>query len=166
MTTKLAYKLNRFTLSVGIVQLILLAVIFNLAISWLFSQLPFSQPLAPDESIVNLANDVGLVVFFFLVVGLVPFLETVIFQALIIELVKEYLKRFRWNSNIFPIIVSAIAFSLIHIYSLIYVVITFFMGLCLAYTYIIVKKRKQNPILIVSIVHAFHNLIVFTIENI
>ena len=165
MIAKLVYKLNRFTLSAGIVQLILLAVFFNIFISWLIGMLPFSQPLVPDESINKLANDVGPIVFFFLAVGLIPFFETVIFQAFIIELVKWHQKRFR-NSNIYSIIASAIAFSLIHVYSLTYVVVTFFIGLCLAYTYIIVRKRKQSPILMVTIVHASHNLIVFILEHI
>jgi len=166
MTSKLAYKLNRFTLSVGIVQLILLSVIFNIIISWLIGLLPFSQPLVPDESINRLANDVGPAVFLFFAVALVPFFETAIFQAFIIELTKWHQRHLKWNSNIYPIIFSAIAFSLIHVYSLTYVAVTFFIGLCLAYTYIIVRKRKQNPILVVTIVHATHNLIVFTLEHI
>jgi membrane protease YdiL (CAAX protease family) len=163
MTFNLVYKINRFSLSARIILLMLLATIFNVFISWLINQFPFNQPLAPDESIIKLAEDVGPIIFFFLAVVLVPFIETVLFQALII---KVNLKRSRGNSNIYPIIISAIAFSLMHIYSMIYVVTTFFIGLCLATLYIIVKKRKQSPILVVSTVHAIHNLIVFTLEQI
>jgi len=166
MTSKRAYKLFRFSLSVRIIYIVLLAVAFNIFISWLIDQMPFSQPLVPDESINKLANDVGPVVFFFFAVALAPFFETAFFQAFIIELTKLNQKRLRWKSNIYPIIFSATAFSLIHVYSLTYVVVTFFIGLCLAYTYIIVRKRKQNPILVVTIVHATHNLIVFTLEHV
>lgn len=75
MTSKRAYKLFRFLLSVRIIYIALLAVIFNIFISWLIAQIPFFQSLAPDESINKLANDVGPVVFFFFAVALILFLK-------------------------------------------------------------------------------------------
>ena len=89
------------------------------------------------------------------IIILAPVLETLISQALIIELFK---KRF---GNTITILISASFFGLMHYYSLAYIINTFFVGIIFAYAYIIYQEKNKKPFWVVCSIHALRNLISF-----
>lgn len=91
---------------------------------------------------------------------ILPIIETLIFQHYIILFFRKiYVKK---NQVIlFPMLYSAIAFSLAHIYSIYYMIDTFIMGLYFAYAYIYILdkfKSKTHAFLVVLICHSLLNL--------
>ena len=87
----------------------------------------------------------------------IPLLETFIFQYLIIEF-SNNIKLLK-NNNFAIIIISAITFGLSHNYSFLYIFYASIIGLFLAYSYIIYKKKNFSPFLIVTLIHSLRNTI-------
>ncbi len=87
----------------------------------------------------------------------IPLVETFIFQYLIIELSSNV--KLLKNNNFEIIIISAIIFGLSHNYSFLYIFYSFIIGLFLAYSYIIYKKKNFSPFLIVTLIHSLRNTI-------
>ena len=84
-----------------------------------------------------------------------PIIETLIFQTALINL-SLFIKK----NKLFAILVSALLFGLSHYYSFYYFTYTFTIGSFLSYLYFLSKKKKYNPILTLSSIHALYNLIV------
>lgn len=105
----------------------------------------------------NNTNDWGMLEKFFLKVVLAPILETLIFQALIIELLLYYQVR-----ALYSIPIAAAIFAAAHYYNPVYAIVTSFAGLLYAYYYYILQKRNKGmAILWVTLLHAAWNFIAF-----
>lgn len=104
--------------------------------------------LSTDSVILDLL--IGVIV--------VPLIETLLFQSLIIEIICKIIKRPRRNIY-FAVIVSSLAFALNHTYSFSYVIITFFIGIIFALAYYLGRYRKESAIILVSIIHSMYNLL-------
>lgn len=104
----------------------------------------------PNETIMT----VGLGRQLLEVVILAPLIETLIFQKWFYNLFSliGWLNRYK---N-FIILISAVAFGLIHFYSLSYIIYNFFIGALLMFTYII--KINKKAYWIVVILHSLMNL--------
>jgi len=87
----------------------------------------------------------------------VPIIETLLFQSLIIEVICKIIKRPRRNIYI-AVIASSLAFALNHTYSLSYVIFAFFVGIIYALAYYLGRYRKEGAIILVFILHATDNL--------
>ena len=87
----------------------------------------------------------------------VPLIETLLFQSLIIEIICKIIKRPRKNICL-ALMVSSLAFAFNHTYSLGYFIITFFGGIILALAYYLGRYRKESAIILVFIIHAMYNL--------
>ena len=84
-----------------------------------------------------------------------PFIETLFFQALPLSLAKPYKIKIGYK-----IMISAFCFALIHIiYNIFYAGSAFFIGVILAYSFVLYDKKKGNPILVVTLVHSLINLL-------
>lgn len=103
--------------------------------------------MATDSIVVNML--IGDIV--------VPLVETLIFQSLIIEIICKIIKRPRKNILI-AVVASSLAFALNHTYSLSYVVFAFGMGIIYALAYYLGRYRKESAIILVFILHAMYNL--------
>lgn len=88
---------------------------------------------------------------------IIPFVETFIFQYLVIELIRT-IKKIK-DSTFLTIIISAIVFSLSHYYNVLYIFYSFIMGVLLAYTYILYEKKNYHPFLMVMVIHILRNTI-------
>jgi uncharacterized protein len=97
--------------------------------------------------------------FFIEAIVLVPLLETFVFQKLVIDFSTRILEKFKKETFIIPIIISSILFSVEHIYNLIYFFNGLFMGIIFAFCYKIITLRKENPFIIVTVIHSFVNLL-------
>lgn len=109
----------------------------------------------PNDEILNIKNQYEK---FFLVVILIPLIETLIFQYSVICTICYFIKRKRSNFYI-SLLLSAFFFSLNHAYDYYYMIYAFFIGLILAFAFYISRYRRQNSILLVSIIHSLWNLI-------
>lgn len=109
-------------------------------------------------------DDQPFSLLFFQAILLAPLLETLFFQVLPIEFVKVISKD-RDSKAIYTvkILVSAISFSLVHLYSLGYFLFAFICGVVFAYNYIVYRYSRSpfESFLLVSLLHATYNLISF-----
>jgi uncharacterized protein len=94
---------------------------------------------------------------------IVPLIETLLFQSLIITIICKIVKRPRFN--IIPALtISAMAFGLNHSYNLAYFIYTLTVGFFLALAYYVSIFRKESAILSVFLIHSIFNLISFSID--
>lgn len=152
-------KLRQLLSNVNIIFFILIMASIVIGISLSISLLPFTESIAKPTEIEGLQEG-GPLFFFFIAVIIGPLIETLIFQAFILLFINFLLSKFKNESFIIPVLISAIAFGLYHSYNLTYIIYGLFVGLVLASAYtIVLKNRKENPILIVSIIHALVNFV-------
>ena len=123
----------------------------NLILSWLF-------PFGASNSNVNYIEHFGQVVTLLVVVIWAPVMETILYQALIIHIVKAFVPKIRY-SFLISVFISSLAFGLSHPYSLSYIFAASIAGLIFASTYYISLYRKQSAFLLVFLLHALNNLI-------
>lgn len=90
---------------------------------------------------------------------LIPFIETLLWQKLPIEIMQK--KDFFKSKPILIASISSIVFALNHYYDLAYVIIVLPIGLILAYSYIVyqTKESKLTPFKVVFIIHMLRNTI-------
>lgn len=62
-------------------------------------------------------------------------------------------------------LISSILFSLSHYQGLANMLLTFFIGILLCYTYYVANIKKYNEFRITALVHSLYNLFIFTISR-
>jgi membrane protease YdiL (CAAX protease family) len=92
--------------------------------------------------------------------GIGPLFETWLFQFLPLKLSKFLHIKFCWPA----IIVSAAFFASAHPHNPEYLTLIFFHGVILASLCLLFIKKKKHPILYTALVHAVHNVLVFTVN--
>ncbi|NMA57468.1 MULTISPECIES: CPBP family intramembrane glutamic endopeptidase [Clostridium] len=88
---------------------------------------------------------------------LAPLLETLVFQYGVIE-VLDFINFSKYRQAIL-IVISSIAFGMSHCYSVIYMVYGFLIGLVLAYSYMLYKKKDFSAFGVVFWIHCLRNTI-------
>ncbi len=116
-----------------------------------------SSPLGASNSNVNYIEHSGKLVTVLLVVIWAPAFETILYQALIIHIIKAFVSKIRYSFFI-SILISSLAFGLSHPYSLPYILAATIYGIILATAYYISLYRKQSAFLIVFLLHALINI--------
>lgn len=91
----------------------------------------------------------------FLVIILVPILETYLFQHFPFKLMQKW-KRTKHKYGLY-IALSAIAFSLSHCYSLQYIIMVIPGGVLLGYIYVFYSKNLRKAFWTTTIIHALKN---------
>lgn len=130
-------------------------ILFFLIISYVISTVTYLFPQTADEQTEFVLDTIFEKIFFG--IFLVPLLETLLFQALIISIVCKVIKRNKFN--FYPaIFISAIAFAVNHSYNYYYMIYTFLAGIILALAYYLARYRKESAVLLVFIIHAAYNL--------
>lgn len=93
--------------------------------------------------------------FFGVLIG--PFFETLIFQFIIIELIKKVSKK-----DLIIILSSSILFALSHYFNIYYVLMTLTIGSVMAWYYLLLSKtNKWTAFFSVFLLHSLNNLFVF-----
>lgn len=102
------------------------------------------------------ATPLGVFGDFMVSVLMVPFLETIIFQVIIIELL-IWLRA----KPLVAIMVSSIIFALAHYYNAYYILVVFPSGFLFSYYYYILRTREDVwfALLLVTLLHALINLL-------
>ena len=88
---------------------------------------------------------------------LAPIIETLIFQCAVIEKLSSI--RILKEKNIIIVIASAMLFAISHSYSYLYIFYTFIIGLLLAYSYLVYKKKNFSAFWVVFWIHCIRNTI-------
>ena len=157
LINKQMFKLHHFFSSINSTKLVLIFLLINLLLSYLFSLLTIiiSSKNLNDGFIAfgSIKKEILLGIF------LAPLVETLIFQFGIIETAKKRLSPF------FCCLVSALFFGAIHLYNMYYFLFTFFVGLIFAYLYII-GGTKLKGFFLVLVTHMIHNFLAFTFSHI
>lgn len=86
---------------------------------------------------------------------LAPIIETLLFQALIIYLVLEFYKR--QHRYCIAIVLSTLAFSLTHVYSIFYFLYAIGLGAGFSLFYIMMLNRRSYPIVLTMLLHSSFN---------
>lgn len=90
-----------------------------------------------------------------------PLIETMVFQTLIIALARNFISK-KIGIQVF---ISALLFSLIHFYSIWYIVFAFLIGLIFATGYVIYQRNSEiKAFAAIACVHFLRNLISFIAE--
>lgn len=131
---------------IPITRLIVIAYSINLSVAILFGYVLF-----PEEN--TNPNNMSASLFFFAGVLFGPFLETWLVQYTIMEYGYKWTKKY-WVG----IIVSIIVFSVLHHYSVPYMLKTLVTGTVYTSVYFVCMIRKWNGFLWTSMVHILHNI--------
>ena len=144
--------------------------IFIFFVAHLLIQLPFFLIGIEfqNSSVDSIKNDLGLTGLFVLSVIIVPIFETLIFQIIIIEGFRYFLRNLISLNLIliFSTITSSLAFASDHIYSINYFIGAFCSGFIYAVLYNISKFRKEAAFIFPLILHSVWNLFVFFMSDI
>jgi hypothetical protein len=92
-----------------------------------------------------------------------PLFETFLNQWLVIRGLRKIRPLALGNSTL--VILSALFFGLMHTYDLHYVMNTFFVGLVLAYAFIVYERKNSSPFRVVCTIHACINLGAMIVQN-
>jgi hypothetical protein len=145
-------KLNKWiVLFIGLFTLFFLLVVFGLI---------SREGNSLNNPNVDLSNPLSVIGTFFKGVIASPILETLVFQMLIHWLISKIKMNNRYFLLTF-LISSSLLFAATHYYSLLYFIYACGAGGVLAYCYFIYKQRKDNAFLMVTLLHATFNCILF-----
>jgi|GEM_PF-943770 len=133
---------------------LLLFIIFNLLLSYIIYMISL---FFHSEGFYSPNREETLLKQFTIGVLLGPLLETVIFQYAIIESIRGKL-RIRY-----VVVISALCFSLIHLYSVSYFIYALFGGLAFGLLYFL-QETVFRSVLMVWMAHFLFNLIVFLVR--
>lgn len=131
---------------IGVMSLALLLVVIVLS-----PILLLTPGEAPDDGLAGQ----NVVLVFILLILAAPIIETLIAQTLVITVCMKYLKLKAWIATL----ISSIVFAIGHHGDYKWMFVTFFMGLLLAYSFVIYRDKKTfSPTLLVIILHAIRNI--------
>ena len=117
--------------------------------------IPFIEPVDSFENRFDYIRIISAITF-------APFFETLIFQALVIFIIKRFLTK----NFIVLVLISACFFGIIHFYNVYYVIYAMFLGLIFASGYILYLRNKswEDAALAIMLVHALRNSIAIIIS--
>jgi len=126
------------------------SIIIGLIISW----------IGEEDALPNVLSDKDIKLVFIVGLIVVPIVETLVHQFIIIEAVKSLTQRIVGSDYlVFSGIISALIFSLVHNYSTLYVVYAFFLGLYFSFSYIYVNIHYNSRLLAILCTSLLHFLI-------
>ncbi len=102
----------------------------------------------PDGS-----EKIGKELYTFIAIFISPFIETLIFQTFPHKLYRKYYP----NKYFIYLFGSALFFGVVHRYSIYYMIAAYVPGVFLLFYYDIAYQRKENAIVVISIIHGLIN---------
>ena len=147
-----------FFIKTSIIRLILIAVLIVLLKDYLVNLLLITESTGTEE-LESLKDNP--VLFFLIAIIIGPIVETIIYQAVPINLIQFLLRKVRLVIPLLPILVSAIIFGISHNYNTTYLINAFISGIIYAWYYTVVQSRKESAMVVVFAIHSLKNLFVF-----
>lgn len=152
MINSFLLKLNRTSFILSGIGLSILSLLLHAIVT------PQFETLNTGVSYSTIPN---IIEAFFKGVLFAPIAETMIFQTFIYWLIKKTTKT-KQTRNLLFLIISSFAFGYSHYYSIEYITYATFIGIILAYYYLISIKRTESAIKNIFIIHASFNFILFS----
>ena len=142
--------LKRFDIKLAtlFIFLLVVALLNGYFFNWL------NESFYHSESDENGLSDFSKPSKFMLIVVIVPFVETYVFQYL----PNIILQKMNIRNNFVLIVMPSLLFGCAHFYSWIYAAMAFFGGICINILYVYAKTRTNYYFLIVTGFHALYNL--------
>jgi membrane protease YdiL (CAAX protease family) len=134
--------------------------LFNIASSYIIHKL--TGEILGKQNTNSITIDFSSFIF---VIIIVPIIETLIFQWLIIyQTYESYNKE---NKKQLAVLLSSVVFGLSHSYGFYYFFVTIFAGFLLArsYCYFTERTNRLSAIIYVTIIHSLSNLLVFIMKT-
>ncbi len=112
-------------------------------------------PFAGDHPNMNPdgSERISKELYTFIAIFISPFIETLIFQTLPHKLYRKYYP----NKYFVYLFVSALFFGVAHRYSIYYMIAAYVPGIFLLFYYDIAYQRKENAVIVLSIIHGLIN---------
>nr|WP_315203108.1 CPBP family intramembrane glutamic endopeptidase [uncultured Flavobacterium sp.] len=149
----------RYLLQLSIVRLFLL-LFFCTYLTRILVGIILEHFFGLSPTVINNESDLlAQIGEFFSVVIVVPFIETAIFQKIILDNSKPRIK-----NNILCVALSAVVFGLSHMTGLAQIVLATFSGFYLGFFYTIARQKKYNAFWLTCLMHALWNLIVYIVR--
>ncbi len=152
------YHINRLKEILGKANIIQFCLIVLVAVNLIRAivYLPFKILQLDDiqfrEELINPEQPTLTVTILISTLILAPIVETALFQTFIYQF-----KRWLHLNNLTIVLISSICFSLIHNFSLLYMISTFFTGSILMYGYILRSEYNNKPYWSVTLAHSTLN---------
>ena len=152
------YNIHRLKEIIGKANMIQFCLIVLVAVNLIRAivYLPFKILQLDDiqfrEELINPEQPTLTVTILISTLILAPIVETALFQTLIYKF-----KKWLHFNNITIVLISAVCFSLIHNFSLLYIISTFFIGSILMYTYILRSEYNNKPYWSMTLAHSTVN---------
>lgn len=145
-------KIHSYLIKLNRVRLVLLFIVINALNSLSFSALAY---FVTGDGLINYSIDSMSAAnqFLIAVIG-APIIETLIFQYALIESIRQKIQ------PIFTCFFSALAFALVHFYSICYFLFALVSGLIFAYLYFL-EKSVWKSFLLVLTAHTLYNLLIY-----
>ena len=152
------FRPKKIIVSINIKYYFLLILILLLLPDLFFSDIDFNKTNTSFEKLKQINNDY-IILLFVAVIG--PFIETFIFQFLLINMVKAIIGNTRYTFFL-SVMIPALLFGFSHYYNRSYIIAASIIGIILSSTYYISQFiRKENGFLIVFLLHGLNNLLAF-----
>lgn len=148
-----------FLINIDIVLFILINVFLIIVIPHLISLLPLAENNSVPDEIKALQD--SKISFFILSILIIPIVETLLYQTLIIRTTSYLLSKMKYESFSIPIIISGLIFGISHFYNITYLINGIIVGIIFAFSYSILIIRKRNPVFLVALIHSLVNLVPF-----
>ncbi|CCZ07488.1 CPBP family intramembrane glutamic endopeptidase [Culturomica massiliensis] len=152
------YNIHRLKKIIGKANMIQFCLIVLVAVNLTKAivYLPFKMFQLEDiqfrEELINPEQPTLTVTILISALILAPIVETALFQTLIYQL-----KKWLHFNNITIVLISSVCFSLVHNFSLLYIISTFFIGSILMYTYILRSEYNNKPYWSMTLAHSTLN---------
>jgi len=151
-----------FLLKTNKIIFLLMGVFSSLIVLILFA---FPNILFNDTSGPNIMefNPNSSILKMYFIAGIwAPIFETYFFQHLMFKIFKKYKKQH--NISVFYyILFTSVLFGLSHYYSILYIMITFFLGFIFAYFYTLSYLRREYSYWNIVIIHSIYNSLLVSI---
>ena len=147
--------LSRFII-LGVLSIFLTSAIFHLLLPFIYNS---NGPDIATNSLINTIKSIltsGIII---------PILETLLFQHLVFIILKKFILDEK-SFAITYLTISSLLFALSHYYSLFYIILTFFLGIILTYSYYISHYRKESAFWTTAIIHGSYNTLLIIVSSI
>ncbi|GEM_PF-697627 len=140
-------------------QLVLVLILVKFTLNIILSEIATS--IDPSSTYIESLEEMGLMKEVMLTVFFGPFIETLIFQLILIEILLAVMRKWAYKNQM-AIGLATILFALAHSYNMIYQIVMLPMGFIYAWSYVFFRNWKYLMVAFwsVFIIHAMNNLFV------
>lgn len=156
------HKLNASLKKTNRITFVLVVTMVSFIVGFILSRV-FGYFRESDITLLNFPDqEESMVMLFFSTVILTPLIETFLNQFLPYHLLKKI--KYLSERNYLILLISALFFGILHMYSLFYIIFGFLLGIVFMYGYMVRIKSDNKTFYLIAVTHSLFNLGVFIIK--